>query len=411
MRALSFCGGARLGFWVTLLLSVGFCRCDDKSVEVFGVGECVDCVKNNIKSSHAFSGLRVAIDCKDAKGEFKTRGIGELDNEGKFKVNLPSEIVKENGELKEECFAQLYGASNSPCPTHNGLDSSKIILKSKDNGKQKYGPTGKLAFSPITCTSAFLWPHFKYPPLPKLPPFPSVHPMFKHPWYKPFPHKVYYPPVVFPPLPPKVYKKPLLPPIPIYKPPVYKKPLPPPVPIYKPPVYKKPLLPPIPVYKPPIYKKPLPPPVPVYKPPVYKKPLPPPIPVYKPPIYKKPLPPPVPIYKPPIYKKPLPPPIPVYKPPIYKKPLPPPVPIYEPPVYKKPLPPPIPIYKSPFTPIYKKPCPPIPQLPPYPKFPPIPKITPIYKKPLPPFPKFPPKYYIPPKFGGWPPLPPYSSHP
>ncbi|XP_019054681.1 PREDICTED: proline-rich protein 4-like isoform X3 [Nelumbo nucifera] len=342
MRAPSVCRGTHLGFWVTVLLLVRFCYyCTaDNSFQVLGVGECVDCKKNNIKSSHAFSGLRVAIECKDANGQLKTRGAGELDKQGKFTVKIPREIVKDDGELKEECFAQLHSASNAPCPTHNGLESSKIILQSnKENGKHKFGPAGKLAFSPITCTSAFLWPHFNYPPLPKLLPFPTTHPWFNHPWYKPLP-KMHFPPLVFPPLPPKYFH-----------PPIYKKPFPPPVPVYE---------------------KPLPPPAPVYE---------------------KPLPPPVHVEPPPV--------------PVYVKPLPPPVP-----VYAKPLPPPVPIYKPPSTPTYKKPCPPIiPHLPPLPKFPPIPKLPPIYKKPLPHFPKFPPKSYHHPKFGYWPPHPPYSSHP
>ncbi|KAF8377824.1 hypothetical protein HHK36_031209 [Tetracentron sinense] len=353
---------ALLGFWLSVLLVAGFCHCDDKSVEVVGIGECADCEQTNIKTIHAFSGLRVAIDCKVADGKFKTIGVGELDSEGKFKVKLPREIAKENGELKEECYAQLHSASSTPCPTHSGLETSKIIFKSKDNGKHTFGPAGKLAFSPITCTSAFLWPFFKYPPkvLPQLPPKPYYPPKV----FPQLPPKPYYPPKVFPPLPPKPYY-----------PPIYKKPLPPPIPIYK-----KPLPPPIPIYKKPpipIYKKPLPPPIPIYK-----KPLLPPIPVYK-----KPLLPPIPVYKKPPH-------IPIYKPkpPIYKKP--PHIPIYKPkpPIYKKPWPP---IPKLPslpkIPPIYKKPHPP------FPKLPPIPKKPFFHKKPLPHLPKFPPISKIPPK--------------
>ncbi|PIA55479.1 hypothetical protein AQUCO_00700046v1, partial [Aquilegia coerulea] len=262
---------------VTLvLLLLSFCYCHEKSVEVIGVGECSDCAQNNIENKHAVSGLPVAIDCKAADGTFKTRGVGELDEEGKFKVVLPSEIVKDNGELEEECFAQLHSASSSPCATNNGLEALKIVFKSKDNEKITFHPAGKLVFSPNTCTSAHLWPHFKYPPLPKLPPFPK---MFNFP-----PH----PPLVFPPF---------------HKPPVYTKPPPTPVPSYSPPVYTKPPSPPVPTYNPPVYTKPpVSPPVPIYKPPVYTKP--PPVPKYKPPVYKKPCPP---KSKPPVHKKPHPP--------------------------------------------------------------------------------------------------------
>jgi hypothetical protein len=234
----------------------------------------------------------VTIDCKPANGHFKTRAAGELDEEGKFEVSLPQEIV-EDGKLKEECYAQLHSASALPCPAHDGLQSSKVIFKSKANGKHTFGLAGKLKFSPVTCTSAFFWPYYKHPPLPKLPPFHKSHPVLPKsplPPLKGFGHPFPFPPKVFPP----IYKKPFPPLPPKVFPPIYKKPFPP--------IYKKSPPPPTTVYE----KSP-PPPVPVYE----KSPPPP------TPVYKKSPPPPV-----PVYKKPLPPPV-----PIYKKPLPPPVPI------------------------------------------------------------------------------------
>ncbi|KAI3447985.1 hypothetical protein Pfo_004650 [Paulownia fortunei] len=344
----------RAFFLLSLLFVVSFCNADEKTFEVVGIGECADCKENNFKTSQAFEGLHVTIDCKLKTGEIKRVGAGELDKEGKFKVSLPQEIVQDGQKLKEECYAQLHSAAAIPCPAHSGLEASKIVFKSQINGKHTFGPTKNLHFSTPLCTSKFLWPYFKYPPLPTT-----------HPWKKKLP-KVYFPPLKnfgHPwPLPPLYKPKPLPPPIPIYKPPIVK-PLPPPLPIYKPPVVK-PLPPPVPIYKP----KPKP------KPPVVK-PLPPPVPIYKP----KP-----PVLKPP--KKPLPPPVPVYKPkpePPVVKPLPPPVPIYKPPVLTKPLPPPIPLYP----------------------------IPPFKKKPCPPFPKIPPKYFHHPKFGYFPPLPPSIPHP
>ncbi|KAI6701109.1 hypothetical protein NL676_015433 [Syzygium grande] len=256
---------------VSLLFAARFCQGDEDNVEVLGIGECADCERNHIDAKQAFSGIRVSIECLTPKGEYKRRGVGELNEEGKFKVLLPPEILVD-GKSKEECYAQLHSAAETPCPSYGGPKSSKIVFKSITHGKHTYGLADKLKFSPLTCVSAFLLPHFKHP-LPK----------FKPP-VKGFGHPLF-PPKKFPPLPPKVpiYKKPLLPLIPKYK-----KPLLPPIP-----VYKKPLLPPIPVYK-----KPLPPPIPIFK-----KPLPPPIPVFK-----KPLPQPFPFVKPlpPFYKKPFP---------------------------------------------------------------------------------------------------------
>ncbi|XP_028097823.1 proline-rich protein 4-like [Camellia sinensis] len=264
MKICSLYGGAFLGLWVFSFFAVSFCHGNDKIVlEVVGIGECTDCADSNIQASQAFSGLHVTIDCKDTNGELKTRGVGKLDDEGKFRVSLPSNILEKYGNLKEECFAQLHSASAAPCPAHSGSsESSKIVFKSKTARKH---PAGILKFSPATCTSAFLWHFFMHPPLPKHPPLMNFshpfhfHPKFFHPIHKPF----------SPPVP--VYVKPLPPPIPIYK-----EPLPPHVPFFEP---KPPLFEPhVPIYKPPvveppvIYVKPLPPPVPIYnpKPPVFE---------------------------------------------------------------------------------------------------------------------------------------------
>ncbi|KAJ4902690.1 Proline-rich protein 2 [Raphanus sativus] len=363
MRILSGRGGGAFCLLFVLVLCSAV-RSLGRDVDVVGYAE-----SNKNKSPHAYLGLRVTIECKAAetKDHFVTRGSGEVDETGKFSLSIPhDDMVGEDGNLKEACYAQLHSASGNPCPAHDGIEASKIVILSKDGENHVLGIKQNLKFSPEICFSKFLWdmPKFPLPPPLKIPPFPKIKkpcpPKIKLPPLLP----IYKPPVVIPkkPFPPKIAHKPSVPtykpPVPIYKPPVpiYK----PPVPIYKPPVVipKKPCPP---LHKP-IYK----PPVPIYKPPVVipKKPCPPkaPLPKYKP-IYK----PPVPIYKPPVVipKKPCPP---KAKVPIYK----PPVPIYKP------------IYKPPVV-IPKKPCPPLPKLPP-----------------------FPPKYIPHPKFGKWPPFP---SHP
>ncbi|GAB2267940.1 hypothetical protein Dimus_002916 [Dionaea muscipula] len=377
MRSLlALCRRTLLGLIVGLLLIASSSICHGGSVVVTGTGECADCQLNNIKSTKAFNGLRVMIDCKLANGEIQTRGTGELDMQGKFRVDLPEEIV-EDGELKEECYAQLHSAYNSPCPTvdhDHGIESSssnsKIIFVTKsEDGKHAFATAGQIKFSSESCASASLWPLFKYPP--PLPKFPVV-PFPKHPWFKkkPLPFPKPCPPSITKPLPPPV-------PVPV---PVVRKPLPPPVV----PVIPKPLPPPavpvVPIPKP----KPSPKPYPEPKPKPFPKPpviLPPPL------VPIKPLP-PFPYHKPlpPFpYHKPLP-PFP------FHKPLP-PFPFHKPwsPIPKIKFPP---IYKPPITfpPIYK------PKYPDHPKkyWPPLPPITfpPIYK------PKYPdhPKNY-------WPPLP------
>ncbi|TKY75472.1 Proline-rich protein 2 [Spatholobus suberectus] len=235
--------GALVCFWLLSVFFVvrGFNYGDHRTVEVVGHGECADCRENNIKNSHAFSGLRVTVDCKSAHGHFRTRGASALDEYGNFKVSLPQDMV-EDGELKEDCYAQLHSASAEPCPS---LGNSKIVTKSMSDDKHTLGPAGgKLRFSLALCTSAFFW-HF-----------------FKHPHF-PFPPKGN----DYPPYPPKDKEPKPLPPVPVYKKP--------PAPV---PTYKKP-----PTTPPPVVKKPCPPkektpsPTPVYKP------LPPSTPISKPP--------------------------------------------------------------------------------------------------------------------------------
>ncbi|KAM7257629.1 hypothetical protein ACFE04_013370 [Oxalis oulophora] len=324
MRILSIRQGALLVCFLVSLLTAAAIA-DENLVQVVGAGQCQDCVASNIKTTHAFSGIRVTIVCKGENGELATQGEGELDEQGKFKVSLPYNFVKDS-KLKEKCSTQLSSASGKPCVASDGLK-----IKTSDN-QQIFELTEKLKFSSQVCTSKFFW-HHKHSPFPKLPPFPK----YSHPKF------------TFPPLPPKhfphIHKKPPTPT------PVYKKPCPPT------PIYKKPL-PPVPVLKP------LPP---IPKVPIFHKPLPP---IPKIPIHK-PLPP---IPKIPIHK-PLPP---IPKIPIHK-PLP---PIPKIPIHK-PLPPFPKISIPPFT---KKPCPPLPKLPPIPKIPPFHHHHKFGKwPPLPPF--------------------------
>ncbi|XP_030487478.2 proline-rich protein 4 [Cannabis sativa] len=276
---------ALLCFWVSLALVVSFCYGDDdKTVEVVGIGECADCSQHNFDTKLAFSGLRVTIDCKTPGGHFKTRGSGELDEEGKFKVSLPKDILDKESKLNEECYAQLHSSSYGPCPARDGLESSKILSQTikppstndnNDHNKHTFGlAKGKLKFSPITCASAFFWHHFhKKHPLcaPKTPeqapqkpppaPAPKKELPTPSPQKKPNPSKEKAPKKE--PCPPKANKPPKKE-VPKKKPCPPKpeiKPLPPSVPVYnKPPtpVYYKPKHPFFkhPFYKHPFYKHP-----------------------------------------------------------------------------------------------------------------------------------------------------------
>nr|POE95833.1 proline-rich protein 4 [Quercus suber] len=73
----------------------------EKEVEVVGFSMgCSGILENKL----GMKGLRVTFDCKPENGHFKTRGVGKLDEEGKFKVSVHRKIVKD-GKLNEECYA------------------------------------------------------------------------------------------------------------------------------------------------------------------------------------------------------------------------------------------------------------------------------------------------------------------
>ena len=99
---------------------------------------------------------------------FQIRGVSKLDDEGKFSVKLPSDVIKEDGALKTKCYAQLHGGpKNAPCPAAKGsFDAAKIVLQSVEEGKHTFATAGKLSFSSGSCTSAFFW---WYKPIPKFP--------------------------------------------------------------------------------------------------------------------------------------------------------------------------------------------------------------------------------------------------
>ncbi|XP_048538169.1 proline-rich extensin-like protein EPR1 isoform X1 [Triticum urartu] len=385
---------------------------------VVGLAKCADCTRKNMKAEAAFTGLQVAVKCKNAHGEYETKAVGAVDKSGAFGVPLGADLLREDGELKQDCFAQLHSAPDHPCP---GQEPSMIVRQSA-NGAEKKGfvaVPGEVHYSSQECASAFLCHFFhkkhlfhKKPALvvphlnkkaiviPHIHKKPIVIPhIHKKPIVIPHFHKKPAPvsvPEYKPPTPTPVYTHPK--PVPEYKPPtpVY----PHPAPIYHPPaadekaalnpetdpqlfkklLHKKPIVIPHlhkkPIVIPHFHKKPAPVPVPEYKPPtptpVYKHPTP--VPEYKPPtpVYPHPSP----IYHPPaadqktalnpetdpqlfkklLHKKP------IVIPHFHKKPV--PVPEYKPPtptpVYTHPTPvpehkPPTPVYTHP-TPIYHPPA-------------------------------------------------------
>ncbi|KAJ1295866.1 hypothetical protein BS78_01G255600 [Paspalum vaginatum] len=224
---------------------------------VVGLAKCADCTRKNMKAEAAFNGLQVAVKCKNADGVFETKAHGEVDKSGAFSVPLAADLLREDGELKQDCFAQLYSASNQPCP---GQEPSWIVRPTGgDDGKRTFvAVAGKMHYSSKDCASAFLCDpfhkkhmlHFHKKPIV----IPHMHkkPVPEH--KPPTPVPVYHSPVPEhkPPTPVPVYHSP----VPEYKPPT-------PVPVYHPT--------PLPTHKPPTPEYSHPTPTPIYHPPADQK--------------------------------------------------------------------------------------------------------------------------------------------
>ncbi|TVU31314.1 hypothetical protein EJB05_22996 [Eragrostis curvula] len=234
---------------------------------VIGLAKCADCTRKNMNAEAVFKGLQVALKCKNAKGEFETKAVAKVDKSGAFSVPLTSDLLREDGEMKQDCFAQLHGASRQPCP---GQEPSWIVRPSSDDdGKKKnfIAVAGKMHYSSKECASAFLCDPFHKKHLFHKKPIeiPHVH---KKPIEIPHFHKK---PVEIP----HFHKKPVEIPHfhkkPVVIPHFHKKPVP--VPEHKPPtpvpVYTHPT--PVPEHKPPTPEYSHTSPTPIYHPPAEQK--------------------------------------------------------------------------------------------------------------------------------------------
>ncbi|CAN6305559.1 unnamed protein product [Urochloa humidicola] len=180
---------------------------------VVGLAKCADCTRKNMKAEAAFSGLKVAVKCKNADGVFETKALGEVNKSGAFSVPLTADLLGNDGELKQDCFAQLHSAANQPCP---GQEPSWIARPSSSaDNKTFVAVAGKMHYSSKECASAFLCDHFHkkhllhkkpivFPHIPKDPkPLPEYKP--------PTPVPVYHSPVpeYKPPTPEHSHPKPI----------------------------------------------------------------------------------------------------------------------------------------------------------------------------------------------------------
>ncbi|XP_006649728.1 LOW QUALITY PROTEIN: proline-rich protein 4-like [Oryza brachyantha] len=137
---------------------------------VVGSAMCSGCTRKNMNAEAAFKGLQVAVKCKNSRGEYESVAMAKLDKSGAFSAPLATNLVGEDGELKQDCFARLHGASNAPCP---GQEPSEIVAAQPGHdGEKTFVALGGKVHSPSAeCASVFLCHHFhKHHPIVVHPP-------------------------------------------------------------------------------------------------------------------------------------------------------------------------------------------------------------------------------------------------
>ncbi|TVU47750.1 hypothetical protein EJB05_07359 [Eragrostis curvula] len=211
----------------------------DTQPVVVGLAKCADCTRKNMNAEAAFSGLQVAVKCKNSHGEYESKAVAPVEKSGAFSVPLAADLVGKDGKLKQDCFAQLHGgASSAPCP---GQEPSKIVAAPSHAGQKKtfVALAGKAhRRSSPECASAFLCDPFIH--------HHNHHPVVVVPVPTHDDHGHSLPPVAKPPVTTVPEHKPPVTTVPVHEPPVATVPVhePPSTPVYTPPK-------PTPIYHPP----------------------------------------------------------------------------------------------------------------------------------------------------------------
>jgi len=127
--------------------------------------------------------LQVAIKCKSGADEtYETKALGPLDDTGVFRIPLAAEILRDDGSMDRDCFAQLHSSLGTPCvgqappriaPTTSQLDggdSSTTYLAAA---------TDDTVFAPVACACGKKKKHYMFgppPPPPRPRPTPTPNP-------------------------------------------------------------------------------------------------------------------------------------------------------------------------------------------------------------------------------------------
>lgn len=147
------------------------------------------------------AGLKVAIKCKSgADGTYETKALAPLDDTGAFSIPLAAELLRGNGELERDCFAQLHTAPDTPCdgqappriaPAGLGQDGNTTTTT---GGAVYLAAAADTVFGPVECACGKFKKkkHFMFgppppPPKPDAPKPPTPTPTYGPPTPTPAP--------------------------------------------------------------------------------------------------------------------------------------------------------------------------------------------------------------------------------
>ena len=125
--------------------------------------------------------LQVAIKCKSGADEtYETKALGPLDDTGVFRIPLAAELLRDDGSMDRDCFAQLHSSIGTPCV---GQAPPRITsqLDGGDSSSTTYfaAATDDTVFAPVACACGKKKKHYMFgppPPPPRPRPTPTPNP-------------------------------------------------------------------------------------------------------------------------------------------------------------------------------------------------------------------------------------------
>ena len=136
----------------------------------------------------------MAIKCKNSKGDYESKAVGELEGSGAFNVPLTTDL---HGA---DCLAELHSSAGTPCP---GQEPSRIVPQSESHFVVVPGKTNNPSAECASVTicgpiKKHFMDHFHKKPVPPEPrPDPKPEPQPENPSSAPPPTPIYHPPAKY----------------------------------------------------------------------------------------------------------------------------------------------------------------------------------------------------------------------